>query len=62
MWDGGIVGRWAEEHHEILSQRVPFGADSRSSGLQRQPNPVVSAVGGISYSSYCTRKPLGEVH
>jgi hypothetical protein len=23
LWDGGIVGRWAEEHHEILSQRDP---------------------------------------
>lgn len=23
MWDGRIVGRWAEEHHEILSQRDP---------------------------------------
>jgi hypothetical protein len=41
---------------------IRFGADSRWSGLQRQPNPVVSAVGGTSYSSYSSRRPLGEVH
>jgi hypothetical protein len=50
--DCGIVGRWAEEQLRSYLSVIRFGADSRWSGLQRQPNSVVSAVGGISYSSF----------
>jgi hypothetical protein len=62
--DCGMVELLADGHRNTMRSYlsvIRFGADSRWSGLQRQPNPVVSAVGGISYSFFLHRKgPLAR--